>query len=217
MINEIVVASHNQGKIDEYRKIFDSINIKILSIKDLGINIDVEEVGNTFEENAYIKARHIYNKVNLPTIADDSGLMIDYLNGQPGVKSARFAGENASDADRVNKVLSLMKNAKNGERSAKFISSVVFIASFWVPDSEIIIKASGQCLGEVAFEPKGSNGFGYDPIFLVDKKTFAEMTELDKNNISHRGKAVDDFRKKLEKFICYEKERKNWIASKEQD
>lgn len=217
MTNEIVVASHNQGKIAEYRKIFEGMNIKILSIKDLGINVDVEETGNTFEENAYIKARHIYNKVKLPTIADDSGLMIDYLNGQPGVKSARFAGENASDLDRINKVLSLIKNAKRGERSAKFVSSIVFVAPFCIPDSEIVIKASGQCLGEVAFEPKGSNGFGYDPIFLVGKKTFAEMTDIEKNNISHRGRAVDDFKKKLEEFIYYEKERKNWIASKEQN
>ena len=194
MIDKIVIASNNEGKIREFKEIFKDYNVDLLTLSDLKINIDIEETGKTFEENAYIKAKTIYDMTKIPTIADDSGLVVDYLNGAPGVMSARYAGLNAESEDRIKKVLFEMKDAGPSERSAKFVSFIVFIIS----DSEII-KASGECFGSLAFEPRGTNGFGYDPIFVVDGKTLAEISDEEKNKISHRGRALRNLKELIEK------------------
>lgn len=200
MIDKIVIASNNTGKINEFKNIFCNYNVKLLSLVDLNIKIDINESGKTFEENAYIKAKTIYDLTKLPVIADDSGLMVSYLNGAPGVMSARYAGENASDIDRINKLLSEMKNADINERIAKFVCSILFI----VPVDDInfkVIKTQGECYGKIAIKPQGVNGFGYDPIFLVGDKSFAQLTQDEKNKISHRGKALRKLQIKLNDIL----------------
>lgn len=201
-MNKIVVASNNQGKLKEIEKIFDSKKIEIISLADVGIDASIEETGKTFEENAYIKANAIYELTGLPTIADDSGLVVNYLNGAPGVLSARYAGINATDEQKVAKILNDMKNAKAEERKAKFVCSMVFIIP---PNGKLqnkqIIKATGESVGRIAFEPRGSNGFGYDPIFLIGEKTFAELSMDEKNKISHRGKALKALKTKIEELL----------------
>lgn len=223
-MKQVVIASNNKGKVSEFKKIFsDNRQIELLSLSDLGIDIEIEETGKTFEENAYIKAKTIYDMTKLPTIADDSGLMVDFLNGEPGVMSARYAGEGASEEARIAKLLEKLKDVPKEKRSAKFVSAIVFIISSEElgeseefeskPDNsrqnnlkknnnQKIIKSVGECFGKIAFEPMGENGFGYDPIFLVQnslesEKTFAQLSKEEKNQISHRGKALRDLKKQI--------------------
>lgn len=182
---KIIAATQNIGKINEIKKIFGSLGFEIVSPKDIGIDIDVEETGSTFLENAMLKAQAIHNICKEAVIADDSGLCIEALGDAPGVYSARFAGENATDSDRINKVLTEMKNKTN--RFAKFISSVVMI----LPD-ERSFSARGEVTGKILNEPSGTNGFGYDPIFFSDElqKSFGDASEAEKNSISHRARAL---------------------------
>lgn len=193
-INKIIIASNNKGKVEEIKKIFNKYEIEILSLGDLNIDIDIEETGQTFEENAYIKAKAIYDLVKLPTIADDSGLCVEYLGGRPGVLSARYAGEGATDQDRINKLLDEMKDAEKNKRNAKFVSSIVFIIN-----KKQVLKSTGECFGTIALEPRGSGGFGYDPIFLINNnKTVAQLSQEEKNKISHRAMALKNLEKLLE-------------------
>ncbi|MBP0979640.1 MAG: XTP/dITP diphosphatase [Oscillospiraceae bacterium] len=193
-MNKIIIASNNKGKVEEIKKIFNKYEIEILSLGDLNIDIDIEETGQTFEENAYIKAKAIYDLVKLPTIADDSGLCVEYLGGRPGVLSARYAGEGATDQDRINKLLDEMKDAEKNKRNAKFVSSIVFIIN-----KKQVLKSTGECFGTIALEPRGSGGFGYDPIFLINNnKTVAQLSQEEKNKISHRAMALKNLEKLLE-------------------
>lgn len=198
MINRVVIASNNQGKIVEFKKILTDKKIKIYSLKDLDINLEIEETGRTFEENAYIKAKKIYDITNMPTMADDSGLVVDYLNGMPGIMSARYAGKEASDKDRIKKLLKDMEDAKDNERNARFVCSIVFIISL-VKEEEKIIKVRGECEGKIAYKPIGINGFGYDSVFEVNGKTFAQLDGETKSLISHRGKAIKELKRSLKK------------------
>lgn len=202
-MNKIVLASNNQGKVKEFKEIFKGKNVKIISLADAGINVDIQETGKTFEENAYIKANEIYKLTGLPTIADDSGLMVDYLNGEPGVMSARYAGNNVTDDQNIEKLLNKMKNAKVEERKAKFVCSIVFIIPLFGKELQKpqIIKVTGECIGKIGFERRGNNGFGYDSIFLVKEKTFAELSMDEKNKISHRGKALKALKTKIEEWV----------------
>ena len=210
MIDKVVIASNNQGKIKEFKDILGS-NIKLFSLKDLNINMDIKETGATFEENAYIKAETIYNMTKIPTIADDSGLLVDYLSGAPGVMSARYAGEGSKDEENIKKLLNEMKGVKNTqERKAKFICSIIFIISL-ENEKKDIIRVNGECLGKIAFKPIGTNGFGYDSIFVVNGKTFAQISEYEKNQISHRGVAL----RKLKKII--EKREDIWTVNKDRN
>lgn len=192
MERKFILASNNNGKVQEMKEKLAPLGINIISQKEAGYNIEVDETGTTFEENATLKAEAIYKLSNLPVIADDSGLEIDALNGEPGIYSARYAGENATDEDRLNKVLNLMKNVEKEKRTARFTCAICYIDK---NGSKHIFKQS--CEGKISTKPQGTSGFGYDPIFFVGEKSFAELSKSEKNKISHRGKAIDEFVKYL--------------------
>lgn len=184
---DLVLATRNKKKLDEIRDLLADLDFNVLSTGDFTCIPEIREDGNTFEENARKKAVQTAQIVKRLTMADDSGLEIDYLKGEPGVRSARFAGANATDEDRNKKVLNLLKGVPRSERKACFRCAIA-IAS---PDSQVEV-VTGYCEGEIAMEPRGSAGFGYDPIFIVPayEKTFAELGGEKKNQISHRAVAL---------------------------
>lgn len=183
---KIIAATHNKGKIREFREILSPLGFEVISQNEAGILTEPEENGKTFEENALIKARTIFSQSSeSAVIADDSGLCVNALGGRPGVYSARYAGENASDSDRICKLLSELENKE--DRSANFTSAIAFI----FPDGKEI-TVTGKTYGAIAEKPFGEGGFGYDPIFISDKlgKTFAQASPEEKNSVSHRGAAL---------------------------
>ncbi len=182
---KIIAATHNKGKIREFRQILETLGFDVVSEKDAGINIEPEETGQTFGENALIKATAVYDLCDCAVMADDSGLCVEALDGRPGVYSARYAGEGASDADRIEKLLSEMQDKEN--RNAKFVCAIALI----LPNGEQIVTV-GETYGKIAYKPSGEGGFGYDPIFISDKlgKSFAEADGEEKNSVSHRGAAL---------------------------
>lgn len=200
----LIIASNNAHKIGEIKEILKGIPLSIVSLKDAGVNIDVEEDGKTFEENAYKKAKEIKDyliskgKDNFMVMADDSGLAIDYLNGEPGVYSARYAGEHGNDRRNNKLVLEKLQGVPSEKRTASFVCSIVVLTS-----NEKKISAEGRCNGVITEKLSGEDGFGYDPLFYVpDKgKTFAEMSGEEKNLISHRGKALEIVQEKLDTII----------------
>ena len=181
---EILIATNNLGKVKEIKDILDSPEIKILTIKDFPPLPKVEEDGKNYQENAFKKARKISEYTGKICLADDSGLEIDYLKGKPGIYSSRWGN---SDEERINKVLKLLEKVPINKRNAKFVCVVVLV----FPDGKIYMVKE-ECKGSITFNPKGEHGFGYDPIFLVPEydKTFAELGDKIKNQISHRGKAM---------------------------
>ena len=192
----LILATRNQGKISEFKKLLSDFPIEIKSLQDFGSISPVEEDGETFEENAYKKAHLTAKMLGFPVLADDSGLMVDALDGRPGVHSARYAGENASDKENNLKLLEAMKGIKN--RKATF-KCVIMIA---VPSGPALTY-EGLCHGEVAHEMKGDHGFGYDPLFYYPpmKKTFAQISLEEKNRVSHRGKAMAQLRGEFDKVL----------------
>ncbi|KEH98480.1 nucleoside-triphosphate diphosphatase [Clostridium botulinum C/D str. BKT12695] len=198
-MKKLIVASNNQHKIEEIKEMLKEFNLDVISLKEAGINIDVEENGVTFAENAHIKASEIFKIVkDSMVLADDSGLMVEALNGEPGVYSARYAGEHGNDKKNNEKLLSKLKGIKFEDRKAKFICAMELIV-----DENTSIKVEGEVKGYILEAQRGKNGFGYDPLFYVPKfdKTTAEMTSKEKNSISHRGKAL----KNLKKVLTYYK------------
>ena len=184
-INKIVLASNNKNKLLEFEQLFKPMGIEVISMKAAGVNIDIIEDGETFEENAHIKAKTVFDITKLPTIADDSGLEIDFLNGAPGIYSARYAGEDATDLDKNNKVLAEMSDVDMPLRTARFVRAIYFIIS-----GEEEYSITGTVDGFISKEAMGNNGFGYDPIFLVEEgKSMAMLSEEEKNEISHRAMA----------------------------
>ncbi len=196
---KIVLASHNQGKMREMRSILASYGVELVLQSELGVNIEVEETGSTFRENALLKAHAVAKATGMPAIADDSGLMVDALNGAPGVYTARYGGEGLTDEERYRLLLSALVGQTN--RAAHFYSCIACV----FPTGETL-TAQGVCDGTIAFAPIGDDGFGYDPIFFVPslRKTFAQMTDEEKNAVSHRAKAMAAFRNEFEKY-CREK------------
>ena len=185
---EILIGTGNRGKVEEIRSVLKDLPLKLRVIADFpGIQKPVES-GSSYEENAIIKARAYATQTGLWTLADDSGLEVKSLNGQPGLRSARFGGEGLSDADRTSLLLSELVASDSDERSASFVC-VVAIAK---PNGEVINVAQGLCEGHIANAPSGGEGFGYDPVFIPSghQITFAEMPFSIKNVISHRGKAL---------------------------
>lgn len=182
---KIILASNNKNKLIEMKQILSPLGYDVISQSEAGFNFEVEESGNTFEENALLKARTVHEICRVPVIADDSGLEVDFLNKAPGVFSHRYAGENAADKDRCNKILSELGGVPYEKRTARFVCVIQYI------DNEGCINTiRGECEGKIGYEIKGENGFGYDPIFMVGDKSFAELTSDEKNIISHRGNAL---------------------------
>ena len=200
---KIVVASNNKNKIIEIREILCEQEYEILSLKDVNLDIDPEEIGNTFEENALIKAKAVYNALKdkiedkFYVLADDSGLVVEYLNGQPGVLSARYSGDNSENKDKSNnkKLLRELSGVSIEDRKAAFVCAIAFIGK----KKEIIV--TGKSEGYIILEEKGFKGFGYDPLFYSTPlaKTFAEASSIEKNSVSHRGMALKNLKKELEK------------------
>lgn len=192
MTKKIIFASKNEGKVKEVRHILNGINSEILSLNDVGYNDEIHEIGETFEENAKIKAEEIYNRFRLPTIADDSGIIALQLGNEPGVLSARYAGENATDEDNNRKLLQRLSSFPEPHKG-KFVCAAVY---YFGAD---FIVAMGEIVGEIIKEPRGTNGFGYDPLFLPDgyDKTTAELPPEIKNKISHRFRAFNQLKKHL--------------------
>ena len=187
-----VLASRNPGKLAEMREILGELGIRVMSQADAGVDVEPEETGTTFEENARIKAAAVMQACGLPAVADDSGLVVEALGGAPGVFSARYGGESArTDAERSALLLKNMENAEH--RAAKFVS-VIAVA---YPDGRML-TARGECCGEIAREQRGSNGFGYDPLFLLpDGRHMAELSSEEKNAVSHRGRALRELKRIL--------------------
>ncbi len=193
----LLIATHNLGKVREYRKLLADLPFRVVYLDELGIDESVEETGETFAENAVAKATAYARMTGLLTWADDSGLVVDALGGAPGVRSARYAGPDASDEDRYRKLLRALDGVPWEKRTARF-KSVVAIAT---PDGDVW-TTEGVCEGMIAFEPKGTHGFGYDPVFYLPElgRHMAELSAEEKNRISHRGKAAVKAREILEKL-----------------
>lgn len=194
---KFVIATHNAHKLLEIERILAPLGISAVNDRDLGLTLpEVEETGTTFAENAYLKAASACAFTGLPAIADDSGLMVDALDGAPGVYSARYAGENATDADRVRKLLDALTGVPAGRRQARFVSAVCCV----FPSGETVC-AEGTVEGAIAFAPAGDNGFGYDPVFLRGERTMAQLSPAEKDAISHRGRALAQFSEKLRDYL----------------
>lgn len=191
-----VIASNNRKKIEELERILSPLNIYAKTAEQLGKeSIEVEETGTTFAENAELKAKAMCEHTGMPAIADDSGLVVDALGGAPGVLSARYAGEGATDAEKINKLLTELMKTGSSDRSARFEC----VICCYFPNGEKIF-AHGTCEGTIGYAPRGANGFGYDPIFFVEgNKTFAELSDHQKDLISHRGRALKELSAILKK------------------
>ncbi|MDR1782043.1 MAG: XTP/dITP diphosphatase [Bacilli bacterium] len=184
-MNKLIVASNNQHKIKEIRAMLNKYNIEVFSLKDINLVIDVEETGSTFKENAFIKARAIYDIIKLPVLSDDSGLEVKALNNEPGIYSARYAGAQHNDQDNLDKLLFNLKDVK--DTSARYVCAMVLII-----DINHYYQVEGYLEGRIVLNPCGQNGFGYDPVFYLDdyKKTVAQISDEEKNKISHRYHAL---------------------------
>ncbi len=195
MIKKIIFASNNKGKIRELKDILSSLGIEVVSQREAGFDIEADETGTTFAENSAIKAKAIYELAKIPVLADDSGLCVDALDGQPGVYSHRFAGENATDEEKCRYILEKLENVSDEKRTARFICNMCFI-----DENGREYHAEGKCEGKIGREEKGNNGFGYDPIFVVGNRTLAELEEAEKNQISHRAEALKKMKEILKQF-----------------
>jgi XTP/dITP diphosphohydrolase len=193
---KLLLATNNKGKVREYKKLLRGIPYQIVTPAEMGITTEVEEGGSSFEENARLKATAFARESGLLTLADDSGLEVDALGGEPGVLSARYAGEGASDEDRISFLLEKLKDIPEEKRGGRF-RCVIAIAS---PEGTVELY-SGECRGEIAVRPQGSHGFGYDPVFYLPElgKTMAELPPDVKNKISHRARAAAKAREVLMK------------------
>ena len=191
-----VLATHNPGKLKEMGAILARFGVEVVSPKDLGLTVDVEETGTTFAENAMLKAKAICAAAHLPAIADASGLCVDALNGGPGVYSARYGGDGLDDRGRYMLLLNNMRGQTT--RAAHFACAIA--CAF--PNGDTL-TAEGRCDGTIAFAPMGEGGFGYDPVFFVPEKakTFGQLTAEEKSAISHRGRALESFVGKLETYL----------------
>ena len=206
----VCAASNNAGKLKELRRILEQMGHEVRSLRDLGIDLDPEETGTTFAENARIKAEAFCKASGLPTVADDSGLCVDALHGAPGVYSARYAGCHGDDAANNAKLLHEMEAVPVGGRAAQFVSAICFM----LPDGRTL-EVAGECPGSISFAETGTNGFGYDPLFVPDRiglpdgtttentahRSYAELTDAEKDAISHRGRAMEKLAEQLPAFL----------------
>lgn len=187
-MKKAVLASNNQHKLEEIQAILKNFDYELLTMADVGLgDFEIEENGDTFEANSLIKAQAVFEKTGLPTLADDSGLMVDALGGAPGVYSARYSGEDKNYSANNEKLLRELGTASEAERGAKFVTVITMMFG----DQDILV-ARGEVLGHIGFELMGTQGFGYDPLFIetASQKTFAQMNAEEKNAISHRARAL---------------------------
>lgn len=193
---KFLIVTNNAEKLKEMKRILAQFGIDGVSLKDAGIKAKPDETGATFEDNARIKAFAGMEKAKIPAVADDSGLVVDALHGAPGIYSARYAGENADDAEKIEKLLYEMRNVPVGARTARFVCAVCCV----FPDGNMI-NVRGECEGSIAMEPQGHGGFGYDPVFIekTTGKSFAMLEGEEKDRLSHRGKALALFAKQIDK------------------
>lgn len=202
MENIIVLATGNKNKVKEIQALLEGTSIKVKTIKEFGPMPEAVEDGETFDDNAYKKALHYSKMLGLPCLADDSGLVVNALDGRPGVYSARYAGENATDKDNCDKLLEEMQGVE--DRSASFVC----VLSLATPRGPALTW-EGKCDGEILDAPRGESGFGYDPLFFFKEfdKTFAEATMEEKSTVSHRGKALAEFKEELPKVLIWLRQR----------
>lgn len=202
MIDRIIFATGNEGKMKEIRMLLSDFNLPVLSLKDAGIHADIVENGSTFAENAVIKATQIMKLTGSLVLADDSGLVIDYLNGEPGIYSARYLGEDTPYKVKNQNLIDRLKGVPDEKRTARFVCAIA--AAF--PDGEVL-TTEGTIEGIIGYEERGENGFGYDPIFYVPEygMSTAEFSPELKNRLSHRGKALRLMKEELKKRIHWEK------------
>lgn len=192
---QLLIATHNRGKMREYRQLLKGLSLNLLSLDDVGIKEDVPETGKTYADNALLKARAYAQQSGILTLADDSGLEVDALDGEPGPLSARYAGEGATDADRIDYLLGKLATVPPTRRTARFRCVIALV---WPSGREQLVE--GTCEGRITKAPRGEQGFGYDPVFLVadDTRTMAELSAEEKNAISHRARAAAKARALLE-------------------
>lgn len=197
-MKKIIFATTNEGKMKEVRMLLADMGCEVLSLKDIGLDVEIVEDGETFEDNAIIKAKAIMELTEEMVLADDSGLEVDYMNKEPGIYSARFLGETTSYHLKNQHIIDQLKDAKGKERSARFVCAIAFVS----PAGEIM-TTRGTIEGEIGYEEKGENGFGYDPIFVVPEFhcSSAELSPEQKNKISHRGKALSEMKEKIRKYF----------------
>ena len=189
---KMVLASGNRKKLAELRRILEPMGFEVIPKDEAGVDFDPEENGSTFAENARIKAEAVCRATGMTAVADDSGLCVDALGGAPGVYSARYAGENATDSDRIDKLLRELEGVPAGARGARFVSAVCVC----FPGGRTV-EVHGVCEGSIAFERHGDGGFGYDPVFMVGERSFGELSAEEKDALSHRGNALRALKEKL--------------------
>lgn len=194
-MEKLVIASKNEGKVGEIKEILKDLPFEVVSMKEIGYDFEIDETGRTFEENAMLKAKALYQHAKALVLADDSGLEVDFLGGAPGIYTARFAGE-VSQQEKNARIIHLLSGVDKPFRTARFVCSIAFVSS----DTSFIVNGSVE--GMIAPEPAGGAGFGYDPIFFVPgyEKTMAELPESIKNKISHRAQALNKLRQQLERI-----------------
>ena len=194
---KLILASNNKNKLREFKSLVEALPVEVMGQREAGYELDVDETGATFEENSFLKAKAVTDHTGIAAIADDSGLMVDALNGEPGVFSARYGpGHDASDEDRYNYLLQKLGDEKN--RRARFVCCICCV----FPDGRTI-ETRGEMAGEILYAPAGENGFGYDPVFRPDgtDRSNAQLSAEEKNAISHRGKALRQFIKAFEEYL----------------
>ena len=194
---KFIIATHNMKKQAEMQRILSPLGVEVLTAEMAGVTLtDVEETGATFEENAVLKAENGCSESGLPCIADDSGLSVDFLGGEPGVYSARYCGKHGDDEANIQKLLKKLEGVPEEKRTARFVSVVCVC----FPDGRKL-TVDGKCEGKIGFEKHGDNGFGYDPVFMVGKKSFAELSADEKDKISHRGNALRKLAQVLPEYL----------------
>lgn len=194
---KFIIATHNMKKQAEMQRILSPLGVEVLTAEMAGVTLtDVEETGATFEENAVLKAESGCRESGFPCIADDSGLSVDFLGGEPGVYSARYCGKHGDDEANIQKLLKKLEGVPEEKRTARFVSMVCVC----FPDGRKL-TVDGKCEGKIGFEKHGDNGFGYDPVFMVGQKSFAELSADEKDKISHRGNALRKLAQVLPEYL----------------
>ena len=194
---KVIVATGNAGKMREFKRILEPLGFAVTSMKEEGISLPIEETGTTFAENARIKALAVHTHTGEAVVADDSGISVDALDGRPGVYSARYGGEDLPHPEKIKLLLSELRDVPPERRGAHYTCAICFV----LPDGRML-DFEAVCEGHVGYETRGANGFGYDPIFYIGERSFAEYTDAEKDAISHRGKALRQMAATVERMLA---------------